>query len=198
MSVAGPSTPTRRAGGRVTRREDVLAAALTAFAEEGFDATSVRDIAERCGMLSGSLYYHFPSKDELYAHLHEEAVAALKTKVSAAADEASEPWDRLSRAATTHLEAILKRDEQALLVMTPLGPGLERVRERIVAQRDSYEDLFRGLVAAVDLAPGIDRAMFRLHFVGALNWTHVWYRPGRLEPAAIAEQILGIVARCRP
>lgn len=47
-------------------RERIVAAAVIAFAEKGFDAASTRDIAERAGTDQGLLTYHFPSKDALW------------------------------------------------------------------------------------------------------------------------------------
>ena len=47
-------------------RERIISAAITAFAEKGFEAASTRDIAERAGEDQGLLTYHFPSKDKLW------------------------------------------------------------------------------------------------------------------------------------
>src|SRR5437660_2046296 len=59
----------RRAGeaanGGSERRAELLALAATLFAERGFVATTVRDIADAAGILSGSLYHHFDSKDSM-------------------------------------------------------------------------------------------------------------------------------------
>lgn len=47
------------------RRADIVKAARDSFAEHGFNASSLRDIAQRAGMTHASLLYHYPSKDEL-------------------------------------------------------------------------------------------------------------------------------------
>ena len=47
------------------RRRQIIAAASELFARNGFEGTSIRDIAAASGVLSGSLYYHFPSKEVL-------------------------------------------------------------------------------------------------------------------------------------
>ena len=48
-----------------TRREELLELAAAMFAERGLRATTVRDIADAAGILSGSLYHHFSSKEEM-------------------------------------------------------------------------------------------------------------------------------------
>ena len=65
------------AGRAAARRRQVLTVASELFAAKGFEATSIRDIATAAGMMSGSLYYHFASKEEL-AH----AVAFLLDDLS--------------------------------------------------------------------------------------------------------------------
>jgi len=56
------------------------------------------------------------------------------------------------------------------------------------ADRDDYERRFRDLIAALKLRRVIDRTLLRLMLLGALNWTRVWYRPGKQKPGAIAQQ----------
>ncbi|NLA37272.1 MAG: helix-turn-helix transcriptional regulator, partial [Actinobacteria bacterium] len=48
-----------------TRRDELLGLAATMFAERGLRATTVRDIADSAGILSGSLYHHFASKEAM-------------------------------------------------------------------------------------------------------------------------------------
>jgi hypothetical protein len=66
-----------------------------------------------------------------------------------------------------------------------MRPSLQR---RLNRQRDDYERRFRDLTAALPVRRGIDRSLLRLLVLGALNWTRVWYRPGKLQPAEIARQ----------
>jgi len=69
--IAAPTT-TRRPGARAhNRRGEILDAAARLFARQGFHAASMREIAAAAGMLPGSLYYHFPSKDELLLAVYE-------------------------------------------------------------------------------------------------------------------------------
>ncbi|HCM28533.1 MAG: hypothetical protein A2Z99_18025 [Treponema sp. GWB1_62_6] len=62
----------------VKRREKLLATALAQFAEKGFSATSVNDIARGAGISIGALYSYFPSKDDLYLTVVEQGRALLE------------------------------------------------------------------------------------------------------------------------
>jgi AcrR family transcriptional regulator len=59
-------------------REDIRAVALELFVENGFEQTSLRQIAERLDITKAALYYHFPSKDELLADLARPLIDDLE------------------------------------------------------------------------------------------------------------------------
>ncbi|MBK9178831.1 MAG: TetR/AcrR family transcriptional regulator [Acidimicrobiales bacterium] len=62
--------------GRNSRRDEILAAALRCFLDKGVSATTIADIRAECGASVGSVYHHFPSKDELAAILYVEGLTA--------------------------------------------------------------------------------------------------------------------------
>jgi AcrR family transcriptional regulator len=61
-------------------RQDILDAALVLFAEQGYDKTSLREIAEQVGVTKAALYYHFPSKEQILVALFEP-VAAMQERL---------------------------------------------------------------------------------------------------------------------
>src|ERR1700735_5051389 len=65
------STTTEKPTGPATStRERILDIALELFTEQGYDKTSLRDIAERLGTTKAALYYHFKSKSDILLELH--------------------------------------------------------------------------------------------------------------------------------
>lgn len=90
------------------RREDILDHATRLFAERGYEGTSMGDLAEVVGMRKASLFYHFASKDELYAAVLERLIGAFGAVIVAAASAEgsfAERLDNLSDAMTTTLGA---------------------------------------------------------------------------------------------
>jgi AcrR family transcriptional regulator len=59
-------------------RSRILDASLDLFSEYGFEGTTLQQIADRLGFTKAALYYHFPSKDDLLAALHQPAVEDLQ------------------------------------------------------------------------------------------------------------------------
>ena len=160
------------------------------FAKGGFEATSMRDIAGRAGMLAGSLYYHFESKNDLIAAVYEAGVAEIARAVDEAVAGQAGPWERLEAACAAHLDALLSNTAHAAVMTAELRRLEARLRRRLVVLRDGYERRFVTLVADLPLPRGTDRSLWRLQLLGALNWTPTWYRPGGKPPAAIARALV--------
>jgi AcrR family transcriptional regulator len=171
-------------------REKLLAISARRFARGGFEATSMRDIAGEAGMLAGSMYYHFPSKNELIAVVYESGVIEIGAAVDAAVARARTPWTRLEAACVAHLGSLLADRAHAAVMTADLSRLDPRLRRRLVVMRDGYEKRFVELVEALPLPPAIDRTLWRLQLLGALNWTPTWYRPGGKSPAVIAKALV--------
>jgi len=174
------------------RRRALLDAAAKFFGRRGFAGTSIRDISAEVGMLPGSMYYHFSSKEALLLAVHEEGVHHIEESVRRAlAKSSGNPWQRLEEACVAHLEALLGGNEYVQVVtpqFTRLLPA--DLSKQLVVQRDSYESLFATLVDAVELPRGVNRRLLRLTLLGSLNWTLIWYRKGGDSPAQIAQEIV--------
>jgi AcrR family transcriptional regulator len=189
--VTNPAEETR---GR-SRRQQILEAAARHFSASGYHATSMRDIAADVGVLVGSIYYHFESKDALYIAVHGAAVDLMTQALLAALEGVAEPWDRLEVAAAAHCEA-LNGDNAFVGVVTPIFPvTVGAVRDALAGQRDAYETIFAGLIDGLDLPADIDKHIFRLHILSALNGTKFWYRPGGKTPSEIGRQLVRVLRR---
>jgi TetR/AcrR family transcriptional regulator, cholesterol catabolism regulator len=179
----GPARPDNR-------RTLLLDEAARLFGARGYDSTSMRDIATAVGMLPGSLYYHFPSKEDLLVAVYTIGMDQMLAAVAAAIAPLTDPWDRLEAAAAAHLETLLDKRGYAAAVIAGWPGSTAAVRAEMVQQRDRYEAMFRELVAALPLGPHQDRQFLRLALLGTLNFTLAWYRPGGDSPAAVARRLV--------
>jgi AcrR family transcriptional regulator len=168
------------------RLPQVLEAAAGLFRSKGYASTSMRDIAAAVGMLPGSLYYHFASKEELLVAVYRTGVDRIAGAVRAAVAEAPGPWERLEAACRAHLEALLGGSDFAQVVIRIFPGDAPGVEDRLAELREGYEQLFRGLVDGLPPAPDVDPRLVRLFLLGALNWSQFWYRPGGAGPREIA------------
>lgn len=178
----------------VDRRDLILSVAAQLFVDRGYSGTSVRDIAERVGMLPGSVYHYFPAKEDLYLAVHRQGFLQLIERVGAVIRTSTDPWKRLELACAEHIHSAVEGDSIARVTATGLfAIHEESLQRRLKRDREHYDDIFRDLVAALDLRRGTDRSLFRLTLIGALNWTLVWYRPGRKSPQEIARHMVAVL-----
>ena len=182
---------------RSDRRTEILEKAAHLFGTKGYGHTSMRDIAGAAGILPGSLYHHFTSKEALVAAIHQAAVEQSIAVVQAAVAQHSDPWDRLQAAAEAHLSLLVRGG--ALAAVVARGPdGSGAVRSELVRHRDRYEALFRDLVAAVTLPPGVAPGPFRLALLGAMNWALTWYRADGDPPEVVARNLFAVFRASHP
>ena len=194
--------PVRRARGRPrkavherddgNRRQELLRAAARLFRQQGFDATSTRDIATAAGMRSGSPFYHFENKEALLAAvmregmqsaLHRQA-AAMDTAVAQAASQGHTLSARecLQVLVRSHFEVLLGPDSDFIPVMLYEWRSLSAAqRSEVNRLKDSYEAVWVPVLKAMHASgelqgePGLARMML----FGALNWSVQWYDPAR-------------------
>ena len=88
-----------RRGGREVKRGLILAAARKVFEAEGLDGASLRAIAAEAGYTPPALYFHFDSKEAIYAEVLQASLARLGAAVAEAVAEAGDPAARLRAAA---------------------------------------------------------------------------------------------------
>jgi TetR/AcrR family transcriptional regulator, cholesterol catabolism regulator len=182
-----------RAPRQDNRRQQLLDVAARLFRERGYHVSSMRDIAHEVGMLSGSIYYHFSSKEELLLAVYEEGLRHIAEQVDAAVAERNTPWERLEAGCAAHLEALLELSDYTQVMIRVLPPEGGKVAERLLELRDQYEARFRELIDALALPEDADRRYLRLLLMGGLNWSHVWYRPGGDTPAVIAHRMINLL-----
>ena len=167
------------------RRQELMAAAAHLFNQRGYDATSMRDIAREAGMLAGSMYYHFSSKDDLIVATYEEGKRLISNAVITAIDGVDDPWERLTQAAVAHMNTLFGGNNFSILLCADISRTAPTLRSRLIEIRDSYDKLFMDLIAELPLPDDVDKGLLRLNLLGSLNWSSSWYRPGGQTPAQI-------------
>ena len=184
-------------------RARILQAALELFREQGFEESTVRDVAERAGVAVGSAYYYFESKEHLvqgfYAQTHVEHVAAceslLARESSLRARLRGVLWEKIRTAEPYHrLSAALFRS--AADPTSPLSPfSVESARTR----EDAVELMRRVVLGSrtrihKDLREELPRLLWLYEMGIILFWIHDC-SPGRARTRSLIEHTAGLVAR---
>jgi AcrR family transcriptional regulator len=171
----------------------VLSAAIEVMSEKGFHGTSVRDIADRAEMSSGSMYHYFASKQDLLHEILRRGMVAMTALAEAARDAAPpDPVARFDAMVRAHVVLHTQILRESLLTNRDFFSLDADHRGDIVAMRDAYEDLFRNALAD-GRADGSCRVPYPAETVRAVlamcSAVANWYRPGGpLTPEQIADR----------
>ena len=182
-----------------TRREELLRIAAQLFAERGFKNTTVRDIADAAGILSGSLYHHFDSKESMVDELLDTFQTDLWKKYDEIEASDLTPKGKLEAIVRASFEAIGDhRNEVAIFQSDALYLATFERFGYLIERNRKFRTLWTGLleagVASGELRADLDVALV-YRFLRDTVWVAVrWYRPGgSLSPADVADQYLAIL-----
>jgi AcrR family transcriptional regulator len=143
--------------GRRRRRDEILVAAAGLFAEDGYRNSSMREVAAASGILAGSLYHHFPSKEAIAIELVEEFHADLRRAVRDADPAGADPVAAL-RAFARDIAELSHRHRAALKICRFDAPPTASASLKTVvrAQPASLDRHWRTLISAASAAGAID------------------------------------------
>lgn len=176
-------------------RTRIMDEAAASFVERGYDATSLRHLADLVGMKAASLYYHFGSKEELLTAILERGIEVMHTAFDQAlADTAdTDPHQQLRAHIRAHMGALFEHGPYTAAHVVTFRTAPDTVRQAGLASRDAYEarwsDLLHQLQAEGDLAAGVDLNITRLALLGAMNSALDWFDPERGGLDQVADTI---------
>ena len=128
-------------------REQILDAALEAFAEKGYHGATIREIAARSGVSVAGLYHHFPSKQRLLEHLMADTMDRLIAVTEATVREAADnPRARLEAAVAAHVRFHIDYQRESFVGNTELRSLEDECRAEVVRKRDHQREIFRRAV----------------------------------------------------
>ena len=170
-----------------TRRDELLAIAAGLFAEKGFKNTTVRDIADAAGILSGSLYHHFDSKESMVDEIlrtFQDELFGQYDEILAGDDDARA---KLEPAVRVSFEAIDQHRNEVAIFQNE-ADYLRRfdrfayLADRNQQSRDVWMTLLKEGVNSGALRDDLDVELI-YRFIRDTVWVAVrWYRPGGRPP----------------
>ncbi len=181
-------------------REALLDAAVGLFGEQGFHATSVREIVAVANLTKGAFYHHFESKEAVLAEIHDAFIDAhLERQRRILAREASAHQNLYS---LMHLAvSVIARYRPYVAVFFQERRALSGERhDEVLRKRDeamaSYRSTVRRGVEDGEFRADVDPDLAALGALGMCDWTYQWFSPqGRLSVDDVARGFALIVLR---
>jgi AcrR family transcriptional regulator len=174
-------------------------AAAQVFKEKGYYRATMQDIAEAVGILPGSLYYYFRSKQELLLKLVEQPMKDLVAGAERIAASGDSPVEKLRAAIRHHIsryhyhypQLFLVTEEPVEALPAEKQPFMNDLKRRY---KDAWDKIFKEGQEAGLFRPHLDAGLIVYAILGACNWMVHWYRPdGRLTHDQIADQYIDLV-----
>ena len=178
-------------------RDKILAAAVQLFAEYGYHAATMRDIAQIAGIQAASIYYHYPSKQTLLVEIMESHMWQLNVNLERIIRKPHKVKQCLYEAISNHIQLHTAYKSEFFIIDTEIRALEGENRGKILALRDHYEDLIQGL-----LREGMEQGVLRQTDIKISSYAIIamctevaqWFRPaGRLSVQQVIEMYFKMV-----
>jgi TetR/AcrR family transcriptional regulator, cholesterol catabolism regulator len=178
------------------KRAAITEAAARVFQRNGYERASMNDVATEAGADRASVYYYFKGKHELFHAVIIDAVQHLvdsAERIAAADVPASEKVRELvaelMRAYTDHypyLYVYVQEDMTKLSVNDLSSKTLRQLARRFTS---AVEGMMAAGIESGEFKSGLDPQLATNAVLGALNWSHRWFKPGR---AAAPDEVAAV------
>lgn len=178
------------------RRSEIVEAAAQIFAKNGYDETSLDDVAQAINLSKPTLYYYFPSKAHLFYHLAslraDEAIAKLRE-----IGKIDDPRERLVALMRFQLEQV-SSDRRFYRYFFDHRPPLnnkklkQELRDKLAQYSEFFYDGVERAIAA-GILPPVDKFIAAQAIFGATFWIYKWYDPEKLSMDDLLEQFLTLI-----
>lgn len=193
-------TRRKTSSGDIGTREQILSCAAQMFRQQGYAAVTLRNIAKGVGLTTGSLYYHFLSKEEIVSEILDQGHRRCLNEVRKGIDELGPKASNreiLKKAILIHIGCLLGEDSFPSANIRIFAHVPQEVRLASLGVRHEYESYWMRLLKMCQETGEADKtiepAVLAYLIFGAMNWTLEWYKPGRYNIEEIAESLTRLV-----
>lgn len=176
-------------------REKILAAAVQLFAEYGYHAATMRDIARETGIQAASIYYHYANKQALLVEIMDTHMRNLNANLERIAEKPIPTLQRLREAIANHIRLHTTYKAEFFIIDTEIRALEGENRGAILALRDRYEAMLQAL-----LREGMEQGVLHRFDVKVASYALIamctevatWFKPeGRLN----VQEVIDIYTR---
>jgi TetR/AcrR family transcriptional regulator, cholesterol catabolism regulator len=174
----------------------ILRVSAQIFAEQGFEAASIRDISRATKVSLSGLYYYFESKQKLLYLIQNNTFRVVVERLQARLQHVYQPEARLRILVQNHVEYFLTHPNE-MKVLSHEEDALEPpYREEVAAIKRRYYALAREIfdaLAADEMAADLNPRIAVLSLFGMMNWVYKWHN-AKIDPSAqeLTDAIVGI------
>ena len=172
-------------------KDTITDVAIDLFYQKGYFATSVSEIARRCGIQKASIYYHYPSKEAILFHIQRITMEELTGYLRGNLEGLTDVEACMRAAVRSHVRFHLNRQRETFIANSELRGLTPDHYQEIVGRRDEYEQIFQDIIQegceSGAFAP-VDVKILSYAILTLCNAGAMWFKPeGRMPVDAIAD-----------
>lgn len=188
---------TAQRSGESQRQRHILEQAARVICQQGFEATSMQEIAVACGLTKAGLYHHVKTKDALLLAIMNYGMDLFEELVLARVDGIANPLERLRATMARNVELVTHDSSKEVTIILHEHQTLTGAAQReINARKKRYvrflEASFREAIEQKLIRP-VDPTLAAFSFLGVVLWIYKWYREdGRISAQQLADGMIDL------
>jgi AcrR family transcriptional regulator len=179
------------------KRDEILIQAANLFRKKGFSGTSMQDIARDVGILKGSIYYYFNSKNEIFREVLNKGISPVLKNAEFIMAKDLSPAEKLRELLRSHIDYIMHDNYSLILYFQEKEKISVQEIKKYLESRNKYEKIFKDLLAQgikQGVFPKVDITLTVYAILGMCNWIVQWYNPkGSRSPKDIVEHMVYLI-----
>ena len=187
--AAAPAKESRRGSGQA-RHDEIVQIAGRLFAERGFLATTIRDIADAANILSGSLYHHFASKESIADELLSSYWTQLLDRYEAVVSSDDDPTEKMRQLIVASIHMFESHEYAVRMILNDwsyLSKALPYLRDNLDRIRDIWVDVLEEGMRDGRFSSSIDPNITYRTIMGSISGAGRWFVPsGTLSTEQLA------------
>lgn len=180
-----------------TRYREILERAARLIHQSGYEATSMQEIAEACGLTKAGLYHHIKTKEALLLAIMHYGMDLFDEMVLAKVGDIADPVARLRETMARNIALVIQDSSKEVTIIlhehqTLTGAPAQEINARKKRYVRFLEAGFREAMERGQIRP-VDPTLAAFSFLGTVLWTYKWYREdGKLTPSQLSDGMIDL------
>lgn len=179
------------------RYREILERAARLIFQSGYEATSMQEIAEACGLTKAGLYHHIKTKEALLLAIMHYGMDLFDDQVLAKVSDIPDPVERLRACMARNIALVTQDSTKEVTIIlhehqTLTGASAQEINVRKKRYVTFLEGTFREAMARGQIRT-VEPTIAAFSFLGTVLWTYKWYREGgKLNPSQITDGMIDL------
>ena len=172
----------RRTDDTTAKHRAILETAARLICKQGYEGTSIQEIADACGLTKAGLYHHIESKEQLLVEIMNYGMDVFEERVLTEVEHIPDPVERLKACMARNIKLVTRGwSKEVTIILHEHDTLTGKAQVQINARKKRYvrflESSFAEAVEKGQIRP-VDPTVAAFSFLGMVLWIYKWFKPG--------------------